>query len=190
MLTSDDHKTCKISQGHEFQEIKPSTNQVTFSYSVNWEKSETRWASRWDMYLEVKELLFYDFRVLTNVQGSPSKTGRSWTRAKKNYWTYLDQAVRWPFCLQGGRIWAKEKGRCQYSLVFYSQFCYNYNILICYYFDYHCQNYSTWYKPGNFISLPSMFSSTLLLARPSTPSPDGLEDVVDTRRSGGLKLVF
>ena len=56
MLTSDDHKTCKISQGHEFQEIKPSTNQVTFSYSVNWEKSETRWASRWDMYLEVKEL--------------------------------------------------------------------------------------------------------------------------------------
>ena len=57
MLTSDDHKTCKISQGHEFQEIKPSTNQVTFSYSVNWEKSETRWASRWDMYLEVKELV-------------------------------------------------------------------------------------------------------------------------------------
>ena len=57
ILTSDDQKTCKISPGHEFQEIKPSTNQVTFSYSVNWEKSETRWASRWDMYLEVKELL-------------------------------------------------------------------------------------------------------------------------------------
>ena len=63
MLTSDDHKTCKISQGHEFQEIKPSTNQVTFSYSVNWEKSETRWASRWDMYLEVKEMLLYDFPI-------------------------------------------------------------------------------------------------------------------------------
>ena len=76
MLTSDDHKTCKISQGHEFQEIKPSTNQVTFSYSVNWEKSETRWASRWDMYLEVKELLFYDFRVLINPRRKPVGPGK------------------------------------------------------------------------------------------------------------------
>lgn len=68
MLTSDDHKTCKISQGHEFQEIKPSTNQVTFSYSVNWEKSETRWASRWDMYLEVKgDVNIHWFSILNSV---------------------------------------------------------------------------------------------------------------------------
>ena len=78
MLTSDDHKTCKISQGHEFQEIKPSTNQVTFSYSVNWEKSETRWASRWDMYLEVKELFRLRICKVSDRESQSTNVGGVW----------------------------------------------------------------------------------------------------------------
>ena len=101
MLTSDDHKTCKISQGHEFQEIKPSTNQVTFSYSVNWEKSETRWASRWDMYLEVKELLLYDFATRAD-QGSTDKNQSVRYHDQKfedgqwipSLWDYMSQRKR------------------------------------------------------------------------------------------------
>ena len=42
-------------------------------------------------------------------------------------------------------------GWCEYSLVFYSQFCYNYNILIRYYFYYYRQNYTTRYQPGKFV---------------------------------------
>ena len=72
-----------------------------------------------------------------------------------------------------GTIWAKGKGGCEYSLVFYPQFCYNYNILICYYFDYYCQNYSTWYQPGNFV-LPSKASPWSVRRLPNS--------------SGGLKV--
>lgn len=53
-LKSNDDGECRLTQKTQPLELNKKTTDIVFSYSVNWEVSETRWASRWDMYLNEK----------------------------------------------------------------------------------------------------------------------------------------
>jgi len=35
--------------------LKPNTKIIPWSYSVDWEESETKWGSRWDAYLHISD---------------------------------------------------------------------------------------------------------------------------------------
>jgi len=41
--------------------------EISFSYSVSWEYSEVRWASRWDTYLKIQSVHIHWFSILNSV---------------------------------------------------------------------------------------------------------------------------
>lgn len=50
LTIGQDGLSCSIKDSAKFQEIvKDQTNELFFTYSVRWEESQIRWASRWDM---------------------------------------------------------------------------------------------------------------------------------------------
>ncbi|MFH4974085.1 hypothetical protein AB6A40_000794 [Gnathostoma spinigerum] len=51
--------------GHK--EILPSENEVYWTYSVQWEKSDIPWASRWDAYLQMKDVQIHWFSIVNSV---------------------------------------------------------------------------------------------------------------------------
>uniref|UniRef100_A0A8C8DBX9 Transmembrane 9 superfamily member n=1 Tax=Oryzias sinensis TaxID=183150 RepID=A0A8C8DBX9_9TELE len=49
-------------------EIDPNVeNEVLFSYSVHWEESEVKWASRWDTYLTMSDVQIHWFSIVNSV---------------------------------------------------------------------------------------------------------------------------
>ena len=53
----DDNDGCSIANEDHHQEISDNTkSDLIFSYSVRWEVSDIRWASRWDTYLEMGDV--------------------------------------------------------------------------------------------------------------------------------------
>ena len=51
-----------------FQEIKKDgQNELFFTYSVKWEESPIRWASRWDMYLSMADVQIHWFSIVNSV---------------------------------------------------------------------------------------------------------------------------
>ncbi len=54
LTINDDKKTCSIKDSMDYQEVKKNQDtELYFTYSVVWEQSEIRWASRWDIYLNM-----------------------------------------------------------------------------------------------------------------------------------------
>jgi len=50
------------------QEIRPDTdNSVVFTYSVTWEESDVKWASRWDVYLEMSDTQIHWFSIINSI---------------------------------------------------------------------------------------------------------------------------
>uniref|UniRef100_A0A4W5KI53 Transmembrane 9 superfamily member n=1 Tax=Hucho hucho TaxID=62062 RepID=A0A4W5KI53_9TELE len=50
------------------QEIDPSKdNYVLFTYSVHWEESQVKWASRWDTYLTMSDVQIHWFSIVNSV---------------------------------------------------------------------------------------------------------------------------
>ncbi|MGH0157405.1 UNVERIFIED_CONTAM: hypothetical protein FKN15_042494 [Acipenser sinensis] len=50
------------------QEIDPTKeNQVLFTYSVHWEESLVKWASRWDTYLTMSDVQIHWFSIINSV---------------------------------------------------------------------------------------------------------------------------
>ncbi|CDQ85335.1 unnamed protein product [Oncorhynchus mykiss] len=50
------------------QEIDPSKeNEVLFTYSVRWEESQVKWASRWDTYLTMSDVQIHWFSIVNSV---------------------------------------------------------------------------------------------------------------------------
>ena len=56
--------------------MKPSFNildaftgntKVLFSYEVEWQRSEVRWASRWDTYLAMSDVQIHWFSIINSV---------------------------------------------------------------------------------------------------------------------------
>ncbi|KAM7404214.1 hypothetical protein PAMP_011581 [Pampus punctatissimus] len=63
-------KTCTLPEasGSAPQEIDPNKeNEVLFTYSVHWEESEIKWASRWDTYLTMSDVQIHWFSIVNSV---------------------------------------------------------------------------------------------------------------------------
>ena len=54
---------CLLPDSDKRFELNDDTKSVTFSYSVNWEASTIRWASRWDAYLAMGDVQIHWFSV-------------------------------------------------------------------------------------------------------------------------------
>lgn len=49
------------------QEITEKTTSVKFSYQISWVKSEIRWASRWDIYLQMGDVQIHWFSIINSI---------------------------------------------------------------------------------------------------------------------------
>ena len=63
-----DGKSCSVKETGKFQEIrKGERNEVHFTYSVKWKESDIRWASRWDIYLNMADVQIHWFSIVNSV---------------------------------------------------------------------------------------------------------------------------
>ncbi|CAF1194796.1 unnamed protein product [Didymodactylos carnosus] len=67
-ITIDD-ETCTIKDGDNVQRIEPDSNdnKIIMTYEVQWQPSETRWASRWDTYLAMTDVQIHWFSIINSV---------------------------------------------------------------------------------------------------------------------------
>ena len=58
---------CVLPDADERLQISKGTRKITFSYSVNWEASDIRWASRWDSYLGMGDVQIHWFSIVNSI---------------------------------------------------------------------------------------------------------------------------
>ncbi|EPQ02048.1 Transmembrane 9 superfamily member 4 [Myotis brandtii] len=69
-LKTDEKSSCTLPEGTKSspQEIDPTKeNQLFFTYSVHWEESDIKWASRWDTYLTMSDVQIHWFSIINSV---------------------------------------------------------------------------------------------------------------------------
>ncbi|MBN3302644.1 TM9S4 protein, partial [Amia calva] len=69
-LKADEKGLCTLpdASGSVPQEIDPTKeNDVLFTYSVHWEESSIKWASRWDTYLTMSDVQIHWFSIVNSV---------------------------------------------------------------------------------------------------------------------------
>ncbi|XP_073436824.1 transmembrane 9 superfamily member 4 isoform X1 [Dendrobates tinctorius] len=62
--------SCTVPEGSNSapQEIEPSKeNKLLFTYSVHWQESDIKWASRWDTYLTMSDVQIHWFSIINSV---------------------------------------------------------------------------------------------------------------------------
>lgn len=66
-LTGTDEK-CSFPEKHKPQEVNAKgPTQILFSYSVEWRSSNVRWASRWDIYLQMTDVQIHWFSIVNSL---------------------------------------------------------------------------------------------------------------------------
>ncbi|KAI6241350.1 Transmembrane 9 superfamily member [Aphelenchoides fujianensis] len=66
--TFKDGKGCEIKDGAERQElVAGQENKIVWTYSVRWESSSVPWASRWDVYLKMKDVQIHWFSIINSL---------------------------------------------------------------------------------------------------------------------------
>ncbi|XP_050689797.1 transmembrane 9 superfamily member 4-like [Eriocheir sinensis] len=58
---------CSFPEKHSPQEVKETGTELLFSYSVEWRPSEVRWASRWDIYLQMTDVQIHWFSIVNSL---------------------------------------------------------------------------------------------------------------------------
>ncbi|XP_063850954.1 transmembrane 9 superfamily member 4-like [Scylla paramamosain] len=58
---------CSFPEKHNPQEVKESGTELLFTYSVQWRPSEVRWASRWDIYLQMTDVQIHWFSIINSL---------------------------------------------------------------------------------------------------------------------------
>ncbi|XP_016417510.1 transmembrane 9 superfamily member 4-like [Sinocyclocheilus rhinocerous] len=69
-IKADERNTCTLPEtvAPVPQEIDPTKeNRIFFTYSVHWEESEVKWASRWDTYLTMSDVQIHWFSIVNSV---------------------------------------------------------------------------------------------------------------------------
>ncbi|KAI1724718.1 endomembrane protein 70 domain-containing protein [Ditylenchus destructor] len=66
-VKNDKECTLENSDSLQAQELKDGTNEIIWSYSVQWEASDIPWASRWDIYLNMKDVQIHWFSILNSL---------------------------------------------------------------------------------------------------------------------------
>ncbi|XP_051915738.1 transmembrane 9 superfamily member 4 isoform X2 [Hippocampus zosterae] len=70
LMAVQKEKTCTLPDASSSAalEIDPTKeNEVLFTYSVHWEESEVKWASRWDTYLTMSDVQIHWFSIVNSV---------------------------------------------------------------------------------------------------------------------------
>lgn len=63
----EDGGTCKINSQGPQEVNKDGETTLHFTYSVQWEQSEVKWASRWDVYLDMQDTQIHWFSIVNSV---------------------------------------------------------------------------------------------------------------------------
>merc|ERR1711990_1286554 len=63
----EDGETCKINSQGPQEVNKDGETTLHFTYSVQWEQSEVKWASRWDVYLDMQDTQIHWFSIINSV---------------------------------------------------------------------------------------------------------------------------
>ncbi|CAG5111259.1 Oidioi.mRNA.OKI2018_I69.chr2.g5584.t1.cds [Oikopleura dioica] len=58
---------CNLPDNDARFKVTKDTKQITFSYSVKWEASDIRWASRWDSYLGMGDVQIHWFSIVNSI---------------------------------------------------------------------------------------------------------------------------
>ena len=68
-LGNADGKTCSFPDKHKPQQLilDNEAHELTFTYSVEWRKSDVRWASRWDIYLQMTDVQIHWFSIVNSL---------------------------------------------------------------------------------------------------------------------------
>jgi len=64
---SSGENTCTIGKEHGKERVTEDTSSIMFSYQVTWEKSDIRWASRWDSYLSMGDVQIHWFSIVNSI---------------------------------------------------------------------------------------------------------------------------
>ncbi|EFO25063.2 transmembrane 9 superfamily protein member 4 [Loa loa] len=63
---ASDSSECTVTDGKN-QEVGEGINNIIWTYSVTWEKSDVPWASRWDAYLSMKDVHIHWFSIVNSI---------------------------------------------------------------------------------------------------------------------------
>lgn len=66
-MTGGEDGTCNLPESDSRFRLTEDTKEITFSYSVNWEASDIRWASRWDSYLGMGDVQIHWFSIVNSI---------------------------------------------------------------------------------------------------------------------------
>jgi len=59
--------SCTISDNKPQEINKDAENSLRFTYSVSWQQSDVKWASRWDVYLDMADTQIHIFSIINSV---------------------------------------------------------------------------------------------------------------------------
>lgn len=59
--------SCTISDNKPQEIKKDAENSLRFTYSVSWQQSDVKWASRWDVYLDMADTQIHIFSIINSV---------------------------------------------------------------------------------------------------------------------------
>ena len=62
-----DRDSCKVNSQGPQEVNKDGETNLHFTYSVQWEQSEVKWASRWDVYLDMQDTQIHWFSIVNSV---------------------------------------------------------------------------------------------------------------------------
>lgn len=65
----DNGNACILNDKHKPQKVNTdgSGTELIFTYSVEWRQSEVRWASRWDIYLQMTDVQIHWFSIINSL---------------------------------------------------------------------------------------------------------------------------
>jgi len=63
----DGSSSCTISDNKPQEIKKDAENSLKFTYSVSWQQSDVKWASRWDVYLDMADTQIHIFSIINSV---------------------------------------------------------------------------------------------------------------------------
>ena len=65
---NDNDNSCSFPEKHKPQKVNPKEpTNILFTYSVEWRPSEVRWASRWDIYLQMTDVQIHWFSIVNSL---------------------------------------------------------------------------------------------------------------------------
>lgn len=63
-----ENDNCNFPDNARPQLVNPNSNtQLYFTYSVEWKESKVSWASRWDIYLGMKDVQIHWFSIINSL---------------------------------------------------------------------------------------------------------------------------